>query len=146
MVLFNDDLGAETHKTFSRCARKRKHWMVVKFKANRSCNIKKLRDLSDELCVSRWTTCRWHTQDNNSTYSRDDRFWAMSHERWHIHDSLSCPGLFPNETGSISSWRKHVKVMSINRKSTWTTERYLTSSFMEPWCISTSHAVHKLHR
>lgn len=72
MVLFDDDLGEEMHKEFSRWAKKRKHLVVVKFKANRPWNIKKLRALSEELWVSTPTTCSLHTRDNNSTYSRDD--------------------------------------------------------------------------
>lgn len=48
MVLFNDDLGEEMYQEFSRCAKKRKHLVVVKFKANRPCIVKKLRTLSEE--------------------------------------------------------------------------------------------------
>lgn len=52
MVLFNDDLGKEMHKEFSRCAKKRKPLVVVKFKANRPSNIKKLRASSEEWWIS----------------------------------------------------------------------------------------------
>lgn len=34
MALFDDDLGEEMHQELSRCAAKRKHWVMVKFKAN----------------------------------------------------------------------------------------------------------------
>lgn len=34
MALFDDDLGEELHQELSRCAAKRKHWVMVKFKAN----------------------------------------------------------------------------------------------------------------
>lgn len=81
--------------------------------------------------VSTPTTYGLHTEDNNTACSRDDRPWAMSHERWHIRGSLRGHGPSLNERGSISSCRKHAEVMRLIKKRVCNTDHYLTSSSKE---------------
>lgn len=64
--------------------------------------------------ASAWKAGSWQrragTHGNNWPLAGDG-LWARRREGWHVCGSRGCPGLFPSETGSVSSCRARVRVV-----------------------------------